>query len=79
MNKLIKSINLLLVDDDEFDRENIKRLLAKGKHANYNITLASDFDHAINLLHQKQFEACLIDYYLGAYTGLDLLEKSQTD
>lgn len=75
MNKSAKNISLLLVDDDQFDRENIKRLLATGKHASYDITMATNFEHAIDFLRDQRFEVCLIDYYLGAYTGLDLLEK----
>ncbi len=75
MNKSAQNISILLVDDDQFDRENIKRLLVTGKHATYNITMATNFEHAIELLREQQFEVCLIDYYLGAYTGLDLLEK----
>lgn len=74
-------IKLLLVDDDDIDREKIKRSLSSDntntKSSKYHITCASDYQQAIELLEHNKFDICLFDYYLNAHSGLELLKKAQ--
>jgi diguanylate cyclase (GGDEF)-like protein len=72
-------IKLLLVDDDDIDREKIKRNLLGNSHkANkYQITSASDYQQALKLLEHNKFDICLFDYYLNGYSGLELLQKAK--
>lgn len=71
----MNDINVLLVDDDRIDIENITTLLTSNSSTNYHITAADSFPKAISTLKKSAFDVCLFDYYLGGYTGLELLEK----
>lgn len=70
-------IKLLLVDDDDIDREKIKRSLVSTKSNKYHITCASDCQQALDFLEKNKFDICLFDYHLNEYNGLELLKKAQ--
>jgi len=71
----IDEISVLLVDDDIVDRKNITRMLDTDNPTHYVITAATSFPEALSILKKSRFDICLVDYYLGGYTGLELLEK----
>ncbi len=70
-------INLLVVDDDDVDQKRIKRYLSNNQYYKYHIVTASNYETALQLLTENQFDVCLFDYYLNDHTGLELLEKTQ--
>lgn len=70
----LKDIRVLLVDDDEDDYLIIKRIFSKIPQTPFNLTWSSNFDDAKSLVKSKDFDIFLIDYRLGAHTGLELLE-----
>ncbi len=72
-----KVIKLLIVDDDNVDRKRIERYLSCNQRYKYHIVTANDYDTALLLLTETQFNVCLFDYYLNGHTGLELLEKAQ--
>lgn len=75
MNDLsFKDIRVLLVDDDEDDYLIIKRIFTQIPHQPFILTWSSTFDEAKELVKSKDFDIFLIDYRLGAHTGLELLE-----
>ncbi|MFT7294975.1 MAG: PleD family two-component response regulator, partial [Pseudohongiellaceae bacterium] len=70
----LEMINVLLVDDDDIDRESFKRMLSKSKTSKFHIDESSDFVGAIELLEKNDYAACLVDYNLTDRTGLELFE-----
>lgn len=69
---------VLLVDDDEDEFIHIRDLLGdlpKGKK--YHLTWKSTYQDGLQALKEHSFDACLLDYRLGAQTGLDLLRESR--
>lgn len=75
MNELsFNDIRVLLVDDDEDDYLIIKRIFSQIPNDPFILTWTSDFDEAKDLVKSKDFDIFLIDYRLGAHTGLELLE-----
>ena len=75
MNDLnIKDIRVLLVDDDEDDYLILKRTFTQIPHQPFTLTWTSRFEEAKELVKSKDFDVFLIDYRLGAHTGLELLE-----
>lgn len=75
MNELnLKDIKVLLVDDDEDDYLILKRTFTQIPHRPFILTWTSKFEEAKDLVKSKDFDIFLIDYRLGAHTGLELLE-----
>ncbi|TBR38160.1 GGDEF domain-containing response regulator [Marinomonas agarivorans] len=68
-------VNVLLVDDDGIDREYIINMLSGNHRHQYDVTVAQNYQDALPLLEEHYFDVCLIDYYLGNHTGLELLKK----
>jgi len=73
----LKSLCLLIVDDDDVDRERIRRTLKKID-ADISISEASSGKETLARLQQKKFDCVFIDYYLGDMTGSDLVKKIQS-
>ncbi|MGQ9819663.1 MAG: response regulator [Candidatus Kapaibacteriales bacterium] len=67
--------NILIVDDDLFNRILFKKVLEKE----YNIFLAGDFATAIELIKNNQFDLLIIDLNLsGKASGIELLRTIKT-
>jgi signal transduction histidine kinase len=71
--KTPKLVRVLLVDDDEDDFIIIKKLISQIKDSSFTLDWTSSFDEAILLIESRSHDLYLIDYRLGAQTGLDLL------
>lgn len=71
-----KNISVLLVDDDEDDYIIIKRTFAQIPDSPFSLRWCSDFEAAKELIESRAFDIFLIDYRLGAHTGLELLEAA---
>lgn len=76
MNELIssKEIKVLLVDDDEDDYLILKSIFSKIPHSPFVVQWSNTFEEARDLVKSSDFDIFLIDYRLGAHTGLELLE-----
>lgn len=75
MNELeLKNFRVLLVDDDEDDYLIIKRIFSKIPNSPFELIWSNSFDEAKQLVKSDDFDVFLIDYRLGAHTGLELLE-----
>lgn len=68
-------VNILLVDDDELDRESVCRMLAKSLRQNFVVDEAKDFLEAESKIQVKHYDSFLIDYYLGERTGVELVKE----
>lgn len=67
-----QKLNFLVVDDDQVDRMRVKRSLEKAGF-DLEITEAYSAEMAIELLQQKSFDFCFLDYSLPDSDGLVLL------
>lgn len=69
-------LNVLVVDDDDVDREKILRLL---RHVPFNIkvTEGSSTDEALHLINQNSFQCAILDYQLRGALGTELVTAIQ--
>ncbi|MBJ7539320.1 GGDEF domain-containing response regulator [Marinomonas transparens] len=70
-------LKLLIVDDDDVDRERIRRMLRKAK-INASISEASSIEDSMTYLNKDEYDCVIIDYRLGAISGLSLLNMIRT-
>ncbi|OUR79693.1 hypothetical protein A9Q83_04700 [Alphaproteobacteria bacterium 46_93_T64] len=68
-------INVLIVDDDKVDRKLVKRLLNNVENCDYLIDEAKSFSTACAFIESKTYDVALIDYVLGAETGVQLIRE----
>ncbi|UCD35534.1 MAG: EAL domain-containing protein [Nitrospiraceae bacterium] len=69
-------IKILLVDDDEDDYLITRDLLSQSKDRIYDLEWVSTYEEALRSIINGEHDACLFDYRLGEYTGLDLLKEA---
>jgi CheY-like chemotaxis protein/HAMP domain-containing protein len=67
---------LLVVEDNDIERQSIVELLA---HDDIEITAVGSGGEALNLLHDRIFDCCVVDLRLPDMTGFELLEKIQAE
>lgn len=67
------AVSVLLIDDDEDDFFLLKDLLDEFP-GRYQVEWASGFEAATEKTASSQYDVFLLDYRLGAYTALDVLE-----
>ena len=67
---------ILLVDDSKFLRLATERALAR---AGYDVTTATDGEHALELAREKQPDLILLDMLLPKMTGPDVLKALKKD
>ncbi|MEN0036461.1 MAG: EAL domain-containing protein [Cellvibrio sp.] len=72
-----KSINLLLVEDDDVDLEKILRLL-KQTLLKLTIVEANSAAQTLTLINQQQFDCAILDYQLKDAMGSELINKIQS-
>ena len=70
--EVLKSLNVLLVDDDE-DFNDIAEmyLIAKG----YNVTTVKNGEDAIDEIKKGKYQIMLIDYFMPGITGEEVVNK----
>ncbi|CAA9572274.1 diguanylate cyclase/phosphodiesterase (GGDEF & EAL domains) with PAS/PAC sensor(s) [uncultured Synechococcales cyanobacterium] len=77
-------LKILLVEDDEDDylitQELIQEIIEAGQSASvapqFELEWVKTCESALEALSQNRHDVILLDYRLGAYTGLDILRKS---
>jgi len=69
------ALHILLVEDDEGDYLITKALLDKARTIEATLDWVSTYDEGREALLTDAYDACLVDYRLGAETGLDLLNE----
>ncbi|HXE81720.1 MAG TPA: response regulator, partial [Gemmatimonadales bacterium] len=67
---------LLVVEDNEIERQGIVELLA---HDDIEITAVGTGGEALHMLFESSFDCCVVDLKLPDMSGLDLLERVQAD
>jgi PAS domain S-box-containing protein len=69
-------IVVLLVDDDPDDRLLTREYLETIDRTAYQLTEVATYDAALEAMTSGDFDVCLVDYYLGAFDGLELLREA---
>lgn len=70
-------LRLLIVDDDDVDRERLCRMLAKSDIETF-VSEASSLEDSMNFLQGGEFDCVIVDYRLGINSGLTLLNSIRT-
>lgn len=68
-------IRVLLVDDDEDDYRIQNRLLTKAATRAYELDWVPTFDDALDAVRRGSYDIALVDYHIGARTGIELIEE----
>jgi two-component system, cell cycle sensor histidine kinase and response regulator CckA len=70
------SIRVLLVEDDEGDYLLTRKLLAGDHRTKFDVHWVRGHDAALEEL-RSHYDACLVDYRLGAHSGLEVIEAAR--
>ncbi|HET6335830.1 MAG TPA: response regulator [Polyangiales bacterium] len=71
-------LRILLVEDDEEDYLLTSRILNDRDCGKFDATWVRSYDAALVAL-RTPYDVCLVDYHLGAETGLSLIERAIVD
>jgi diguanylate cyclase len=71
------SLNLLIVDDDDVDRERLRRMLSKSD-IQTRVSEAASVEDSLVYLSRDDYDCVIIDYRLGLSSGLTLLDNIRT-
>lgn len=71
-------LRILLVEDDEEDYLLTSRILNDQDCGTFDATWVRSYDDALIAL-RSPYDVCLVDYHLGAETGLTLIEQAIVD
>lgn len=69
-------IRILIVDDDEDDFFITSEYIKNIRSNNFEIEWCFKYSEALEHISKKSFDLYLIDYHLGAKTGLDLIKEA---
>jgi len=72
-------IKVLLVDDDEDDYVMTRGLLADAWGRGFRLDWVSSYDEAVAAVGRAEHDVYLLDYRLGAHSGLDILRATAGD
>ena len=67
---------ILIVDDDEDDFFITNQYIKNIKGYNFNVEWRYDYKSAMEDVCKKKYDLYLVDYYLGAKTGLDFIKDA---
>ena len=72
----LSSYKILIVDDDEDDFFITNQYIKNIKNCNFEVEWRYDYKRAMEDVCSKKYDIYLVDYYLGAKTGLDFLKEA---
>lgn len=71
-------VRVLLVDDDREEYVVTKKYLKDARTGTFQLEWASSFDDALRAMKDTHYDVCLLDYHLGARTGIELLDEMRS-
>lgn len=77
MTTATDTLNVLLIEDDEDDYLITRSLLSKAQVIDCDLEWVASYEEGLEAVLSNQYDACLVDYRLGAKTGLDLLQEAK--
>ena len=72
-----KAINVLLVDDDQDDFMLTRDALRDAKGVRFHLDWCPSFEKGLTEMVRNRHQAYLVDYQLGARTGVDLIKAAR--
>ncbi len=69
------TVKVLLVEDDEDDYLITRDMLARQERVRFSVDWRSDYTEALKAIRERRHDVYLIDYRLGAKTGLELVSE----
>lgn len=72
-----RTVRILLVDDDRDDYVLTKDLLEEISHTHYQLDWVSNYHEGLDAICKGEHDVYILDYQLGAKTGLELLKESR--
>jgi diguanylate cyclase (GGDEF)-like protein/PAS domain S-box-containing protein len=75
MTTAAEPINVLLVEDDEDDYLITREMLAAQERVRFSVDWCADFRTGLDSILQQRHDVYVIDYRLGAHTGLELVRE----
>ena len=66
-------VKVLVVDDNPYHYQLVSDFLEDTAFADYILEWAADYKSAFESIVTKNYDVCLLDYDLGAHSGLDLI------
>jgi two-component system, cell cycle response regulator len=76
--RMPQSRRILIIEDDRLQFRVTERMLANARIASFEMAWAQTFDEGLGLLLTGSYDACLLDYQLGARDGLELLKAARS-
>jgi signal transduction histidine kinase len=71
-----RPIHVLLIDDDEDEFIVIRDLLSEGSGDAFKLEWVGSFESALKRMAERAHDVYLIDYRMGARTGIDLIREA---
>ncbi|HMC38663.1 MAG TPA: EAL domain-containing protein [Acidimicrobiales bacterium] len=68
-------VSILLVEDDEDDYLITKEMLQRQDRSRFHLDWCGDYESALSAIRQDRHDIYIVDYRLGAHTGLDLVRE----
>jgi len=72
----LNEIKILMIDDDKDDFMIVQDIIKDIIHHKYTIDWRPSFEEGLKAIDEKKHDVYLIDYKLGAKTGLELIKKA---
>ena len=74
-----RPIRVLLVDDDEDDYVMTRDMLSEVGRGRFELDWVCSYDDALAAVRRAEHDVYLLDYRLGAHSGLDILRETAND
>lgn len=72
---MTRQLHVLAIDDDLTDGVVLKRHFSRVTTWEVEVELCTTPESALEALERECFDVALLDYYLGAVNGLELMEQ----
>ena len=71
-------LSVLVVEDDDDDFLIARQLLTSQEGWRFEVERAATYEEALRAIDERRHDVYLVDYRLGAHTGLDLVRECFT-
>ena len=68
---------VLMIDDDENDAMLVRHMVGKMPDSDCQLHWAGSYEQGLKVLGEIDWDLCLVDYQLGAHTGVEIVMESR--
>jgi DNA-binding NarL/FixJ family response regulator len=68
---------VLIIDDDENDAMLVRHMVGKLSDPGCHLHWAGSYEQGLKVLGEIDWDVCLVDYQLGAHTGVEVVQESR--